>query len=1085
MDNKKFTSNFNFLEQNFPILSSLATASEYHLYNDSVVALIKLRQFGESITEILYKEHGLEFPTNNTFHNRLNGLNFENILPLRVKDLLFTIKSKGNIAVHRNEGSLDEAKTAIFSAFKIGKWFEETYGTSYDLSSLKYSLPPNLDARHALNELESEFKQLEIQFNTLIKEREIKEISSSKAKEIKEKSDKAALKIEMSEAETREIIDEKLRQAGWEADTNNLNYKLKRTLPDRKRKIAIAEWRVGNKWADYALFIGNVLYGIVEAKKYALDIPSDLTQSKKYAELAEEKNEAKLLGNWRNYKVPFLFSTNGRPYLEQIKTKSGIWFLDVRDEYNQSRPLQGWFSPDGLKDLFERDIKTANTKLLSDDISYLKSKVGLGLRNYQIDAIEAVEQHIIEDDPNGKALLAMATGTGKTRTIIGLCYRLIKSNRFNRILFLVDRTVLAIQALNSFKDNKIEELNTLSDTYQVEDLKKAIPDIDTRLHFATVQGMVQRLFYTKEDSNILPIDTYDCIIIDEAHRGYLLDREMDDEELVFKNQNDYVSKYRKVLDYFDAYSIGMTATPALHTIEIFGKPVYNYSYREAVIDGFLVDHDPPHIIKTKLSSEGIKWEKGERPSAYDPESGKVIELDELEDELKIEIEGFNKLVITEPFNRTVCEQLVKQLDPDGDEKTLVFASRDDHADLVVQLLKEEFEKEGIDVGDDAILKITGKSYNPPQLVKRFKNEKYPTIVVTVDLLSTGVDVPPISNIVFLRRIKSRILYEQMLGRATRKCDEIGKEVFQIFDAVRLYEALQDFTNMKPIVTNPNTSFQQLSEELHSINSNERVKKQFDQIIAKLQRKKGRLSEEQKEKFNFHSEGLDPDNLISLLKGKATDDTIGQIIKFSGLWKYLDELKPQTSLQLVSKHKDKFIATERGYGLYSKKPKDYLDSFQEYINNNKNKIDALNIVCTRPRELDRKSLKELMLTLDANGYNSRTLHEAWKNVKNEDIAADIISYIRTLAVGDNLISHDERIKRAVDKIRNLNKWNKVQEKWITRFEEQLLKEYVLQKDDLNKEPFKSDGGYKRLNKIFNQQLDKVLETLNEYLYAETG
>ena len=158
--------------------------------------------------------------------------------------------------------------------------------------------------------------------------------------------------------------------------------------------------------------------------------------------------------------------------------------------------------------------------------------------------------------------------------------------------------------------------------------------------------------------------------------------------MIFKNQKDYVSNYRKVLDYFDAHTIGMTATPALHTIEIFGKPIFTYTYREAVIDGFLIDHDPPHIIKTKLSSEGIVWKKGEKPLAFDTESNKVVELDELEDELKIEVEGFNKLVITENFNRTVCQQLVKNLDPDGDEKTLIFAARDDHADLVVQILKE-------------------------------------------------------------------------------------------------------------------------------------------------------------------------------------------------------------------------------------------------------------------------------------------------------------------------------------------------------------------------------------------------------------
>src|SRR5690606_31494368 len=184
-----------------------------------------------------------------------------------------------------------------------------------------------------------------------------------------------------------------------------------------------------------------------------------------------------------------------------------------------------------------------------------------------------------------------------------------------------------------------------------------------------------------------------------------------------------------------------------------GSAVYTYSYREAVIDGFLIDHDPPILIKTKLGEEGIKWEKGEKPKGYDRESNSVVELEQLEDELKIDIAGFNKQVITENFNRTVIQYLVEELDPDGDEKTLIFAATDEHADKVVQYLKEEFEAIRVEVPDDAIQKITGKSYDPQEQFTRFKNEKYPNIAVTVDLLTTGIDVPAICNLVFLRRIK--------------------------------------------------------------------------------------------------------------------------------------------------------------------------------------------------------------------------------------------------------------------------------------------------------------------------------------------
>lgn len=1078
-------SNFVFLEQEFPLLFNVGKSAEFNLHEDPVTSLFKLRQFSERLTEMLFEEHALEFPYENTLHNRLKTLELERVLPGTIKDLLFTIKDKGNIAVHQGKGSLEDGKSILFSAFKVAKWFHETYAASVsDVSGIKFHVPEKPSGKNEIQELEAQYKALEAKFETLLKERATTGIPETKQKEIQERSTKAASKIEMSEAETRELIDAQLRLAGWEVDTKTINFKYNRTLPERGKKKAIAEWPAGSKWADYALFIGTELYGIVEAKKYSQDISTDLGQSKIYAEVIEQENEAMLLGKWGNYKVPFLFSTNGRPYLEQIKTKSGIWFLDVRQPRNSSRCLQGWYSPEGLVKLREQDIKDANEKLVRAELDFLGSKNGLGLREYQLNAIRAVEKKLIENPEDRRALIAMATGTGKTRTIIGLCYRLIQSNRFSRILFLVDRTLLGIQAINAFKDNKVVGLNTFSEIYDVKELKEIIPDVDTRLQFATVQGMVKRLFYNDDAEDLPSVDQYDCIIIDEAHRGYLLDKEIDDEDLAFKDQRDYVSKYRMVLDYFDAYAIGLTATPALHTKEIFGTPVYFYSYREAVIDGFLIDHEPPFIIKTKLNEEGIEWKKGEKPKALDKESNSIIELQELEDELQIDVAGFNKMVLTESFNRTVVQQLVKEIDPEGDEKTLIFAATDEHADNIVQYLKEEFIKIGIDVADDAIQKITGKSYNPQEQLTRFKNEKYPNIAVTVDLLTTGIDVPAICNLVFLRRIRSRILYEQMLGRATRRCDEIGKEAFKIYDAVRVYETLQDYTQMKPVVASPTTTFQQLKNEFQHIGTNERAKRQLEQIIAKLQRKQRFMDEQQIEQFRYNAQGKDPESFITMLKDDPIKETIKQIVQLSGLWKFLDELKPSPNVLYVSDHEDEYRGTDRGYGKGAK-PEDYLESFAKFIKENQNKIAALNIVCTKPTELSRKSLKELMLALDQEGYNTKWLNTAWKEAKNEDIAADIISFIRTLAVGSSLISHEDRIKNAVQKVRKMKAWNKVQEKWIDRIELQLLKETVLRVENLNESPFDDAGGFERLDKIFEQQLSEVIDLINKNLYSETA
>lgn len=1079
------STNFTFLQKDFPILYNLALGAEYNLYEDPVSSLVKMRQFVEKMVGVLYQAHFMEFPYNSHLATRIKQLEYDGILPDRLRDLCFSINKKGNIAAHDVKGSTQDAIGTLLTTFKVAKWLSEIYGSEdIDLSQKRFSKPENMDARHALYTLEQDYAELESKFNKLLDERDTSGLEKGISDQIKAKAHRLARNIDMSEAETRELIDQQLRDAGWEVDTEAINFKKHKTLPQRGKNLAIAEWRIGKKWADYALFVGTELYALVEAKKYAEDISTNLHQAKIYAELATEDNGVRLLGKWRTYKVPFLFSTNGRKYLKQLETKSGIWHIDIRNERNNARSLKGWYSPEGIVKLYKQDLSEAEDKLKNRELDFLESKNGLSLRDYQLNAIKAVEKVLLDAPNREKVLLAMATGTGKTRTIIGLCYRLISTNRFRRILFLVDRRMLATQAIDSFKDNKVEGTLSFKDSYKIEELKTLIPDMETRLHFATVQSMVKRLFYTDDESDVLPIDTYDCIIVDEAHRGYLLDREMDDEELLFKNEDDYISLYSKVIDYFDAFTVGLTATPALHTSEIFGKPIYNYSYREAVLDGWLIDHNPPVNIKTKLSEQGILWEQGETPNAYDAETNEVIELDSLEDELHLEIAQFNKGVITEPWNRAVISHLVKQIDPEGEEKTLVFASNDNHADLVVKIFFEEYKKLGIDVPDDAIVKITGKAYAPDTLLKRYKNEKYPTIVVTVDLLTTGIDVPAICNLVFLRRVRSRILYEQMLGRATRRCDDIDKDAFYIYDAVRLYEALEKVTNMKPVVVNPTTTITQLAEEMPSIQSEERIAKQVEQIIAKIHRKKKLITVAQLEQFEHLTKGYMPDDFLRLMQSLHGKQGQSFVTEYPELWPWLDNIRPPKQYQLVSDHKDEITDVSVMYHGYQK-PEDYIQGFTDYIENNKNKIAALNLVCTKPTLLDRKSLKDLKMELDAQGFNSKMLNQAWKETKNEDIAADIISYIRTLALGSELVDHDTRMTNAMQKIYQMKDWNAVQKKWLDRFEKKLKAESVLQKEDLDLGAFSDAGGYKRINKIFNEEIDEVIQAINENLYKETA
>lgn len=241
-----------------------------------------------------------------------------------------------------------------------------------------------------------------------------------------------------------------------------------------------------------------------------------------------------------------------------------------------------------------------------------------------------------------------------------------------------------------------------------------------------------------------------------------------------------------------------------------------------MIEGYLVDHDAPHELKTRLGTEGIHYKGGDMVMTYDPVTGDIANSELLDDEtLDFDLDSFNKQVITEGFNRAVLTEIAKDIDPEAPEiqgKTLIYAVDDQHADLIVKILKEIYSDQGVDT--DSIMKITGSigGGNPKKIreaIRRFKNERFPSVVVTVDLLTTGIDVPSITNLVFLRRVKSRILFEQMLGRATRLCPEIHKRVFQIYDPVGVYDSLAPLTSMKPVVANPSQTMTQVLDHMEN------------------------------------------------------------------------------------------------------------------------------------------------------------------------------------------------------------------------------------------------------------------------------
>jgi len=906
--------------------------------------------------------------------------------------------------------------------------------------------------------------------------------------------DRAALAgaaMNLDEAATRRLIDGQLRAAGWEVDSETLT-ESRGARPQRGVNRAIAEWRVGSGGAasdraDYVLFVGLEALAVVEAKRKRKDVSQALVQAERYSRGWKASGEAVAPagGPWggQELHVPFLFASNGRPYLQQIAEKSGIWFRDARRDENHGRALEGWYSPEGLVALLKQDIPGANEKLAKEPTAYL------GLRDYQVRAIRAVEEGLARSDKATRSaekkqtfLVAMATGTGKTRTAIGLVYRLLKSRRFRRILFLVDRTALGEQTANAFKDARLENLQTFADIFNMKELKDARPDPETKLHIATVQGMVKRILFPSDPADTPPVDQYDCVIIDECHRGYGLDREMSDSELGFRDLEDYVSKFRRVLDHFDAVKIGLTATPALHTVEIFGDPTFRYTYREAVIDGCLIDHEPPIRIVTQLAEDGIHWAAGSEVKTFDQKT-QQLDLIHLGDEVDVEIDSFNSRVLTESFNRVVCAELARHIDPNLPGKTLIFAATDFHADMLVRLLKEAFEAQHGSLEDNAVLKITGAADQPLQLIRRYKNERLPNVAVTVDLLTTGIDVPTISNIVFLRRVKSRILYEQMLGRATRLCPEIDKAVFRIFDAVDLYPALEAYTEMLPVVPAPNIGFDQLVRELTEVTDEGQRQTVLEQLIAKLQRKRQTLKGAALERFEEIA-SMSPKELVALLKEGTPQQAATWFQQHAPLVSMLAEGGGGGRPLLVSEHADTLLRTERGYG-DGKKPDDYLAGFSAFVRENMNRLPALVVVTQRPRELTRKQLKEVELALATAGYTEAILRTAWQDKTNADIAASILGFIRQAALGDALVDYEERVDRALKKILARQKWTAPQREWLGRIAKQIKKEKIVDREAIDSGAFASQGGFRHLDKTFDGQLEQVLGDLGDAMWKETG
>ncbi|WP_077529611.1 type I restriction-modification system endonuclease [Vreelandella utahensis] len=1164
------STNFSFLAEHDPLFVELAEAAERTFSSDPNTTLIKLRQFGEALAQHLAALSGVEFDEQTSQSDLLYRLNRALRLEPQVRELFHTLRIEGNKATHQFRTRHKEAMDGLKLARELAIWFHRSFGKARasfkpgpfvpppdpsaqlrqlhtDIEKLRHELQQTnmeLDSSQQLSELvekekteyeelalamekesramaeqarghEKTLRQQQQEYEEKIKalqdqlkqqgEKSVIERRQQVASKTKAASDTLALNEEL----TRILIDQQLYESGWEADSQELTHQ-KGARPEKGVNRAIAEWptnKHGEKGrADYVLFAGLTPIAVVEAKKENANVAGKIPQAERYCK--GMKVEQPLVSAWElagrtiawpadedgHFIVPFVYSCNGRPYVPQLAEQSGTWFRDVREPSNTRRALSRFHTPGGLLGLLQRDKEHAEKLLKNEPFGYLK------LRDYQQQAIIATENALVQGVRS--ALLAMATGTGKTRTIIGLMYRFLKSERFHRILFLVDRTALGQQAIDAFNEAPLEQNQTLSKIYNVAELGDMAAEAETRVQVATVQAMVKRIFMSDESP---PIDQFDCIIIDEAHRGYTLDQEMTEGELATRDTSQYISTYRRVLDYFDAVKIGLTATPAKHTSEIFGKPVYTYSYREAVADDWLIDHEPPIRYETLLTQNGIQFEKGKPVEFINMQTGEV-DTTELEDELNFEVDAFNRRVINENFNRVICEQLVHELDPFGDEKTMIFCATDLHADMVKRLLDDAFKAlYNGDYNEAAVAKITGQSDKVDQLIRCYKNERYPSIAVTVDLLTTGIDVPEICNLVFMRLVRSRILYEQMIGRATRRCDEIGKTVFRIYDPVDIYAALQDVNTMKPLVKDPNITLEQLVDELgdehwleqalHSPGEQQGesqadvVLSQMSQKLMRVLRKADNKAESNpalKQKLGELEQlwGVEPKSLHQHLKKLGPRQASEFIREHSGLLDQLAEVKSLVGseyMPVISEHEDEIKERAQSYGPH-KRPEDYLDSFNQFIHEQLNQSSALSVVVNKPRNLTREQLREVKLLLDNHGYSEARLQSAVRNQTNKDIAASIVGHIRRAALGEPLVPFEQRVTEAMDHIYTQHNWTRAQRTWLDRLAKQLVHEVIIDRDFVNNR-FADHGGAQRLDKVLGEQLDTVLDELNEAMWPQ--
>ncbi|HNR43744.1 MAG TPA: type I restriction-modification enzyme R subunit C-terminal domain-containing protein [Methanofastidiosum sp.] len=914
-----------------------------------------------------------------------------------------------------------------------------------------------------------------------------------------------------NEARAREEIDKMLSECGWIVQ----DYKMMDL--GASRGVAVREFPLLTGIADYLLFIDRKACGVLEAKRVGIPLGGVADQSIRY--VGGLPDDIPSYGN----PLPFVYASTGKE----------TSFVDLRDPKSRSRRIFSFHRPESLKD-FLSDEKTLRRKLQE-----MPPLITEGLRDCQIEAVTNLEKSFKDTRP--RALIQMATGSGKTFTAISFVYRLIKHSNAKRVLFLVDRTNLGKQAMTEFSKYKTpDDGRKFTELYNVQHLSSNVIDPASRVCISTIQrvysmlrGEIEMESEAEEQSlfdqdidgapvdvcynPFIPIETFDFIITDECHRSIY-------------------NLWRQVLEYFDAFIIGLTATPSKQTLGFFNQNlVMEYNHERAVADGVNVGYDV-YRINTAITEKGSTVEAGFYIDKRDRVT-RQVRWESLDEELKYEGRDLDRSVVAPDQIRTVVKTFKERLFTDifpGRKKvpkTLIFAKDDSHAEDIVNIIREEFGQ-----GDEFCKKITYRTMGekPEDLIASFRNSYNPRIAVTVDMISTGTDIKPLECLIFMRDVKSRVYFEQMKGRGTRiinptdlqlvTSDARNKTHFVIIDAVGVCET--DKTDSMPLERARNVPLEKL---LMGMALRKKNKDMISSLAGRLSKIDLEMNEKEKQEIqkiagknmneivNELLDAVDPDKTIETAckMFDTTEPTKEQLNKASEelldkASKPFDNPKLRSKIIEIKKKNEQIIdniskdeVLFAGFDdLAAEKARIIVNNFKNFIEENKDELTALQIIYSNPyptRFLTYDAIKELAEAIEKPPYYLTTdkLWAAYEKLEKSKVRGagphklltDIVSLLK-FELGE--IQVLEPFSYTVDK--RFEEWISSKKKqgvtftseqleWLKMIKDHIATSMSINKDDLEQTPFHNKGGLVKANKIFNGKIDKVMEELQEALVSK--